>query len=210
MTREFVRRRTESATRSLRSVTAQVSIDVWRGSSAVDLVKALPLRQGDQVRVSASLSTPMYCYLLWIGADGSSAAVYPWTDGRWDVPPELQQTSFVTLPERIDQGWPLRGKSGLETVVVGVTTRALSSDKDILRQFGQFPPIDIKGRILARSENGRVTYDVNDPERGPDTQRASAISDPVLERVRILNERVGESFDGVWTLSYSFLGGDSK
>jgi Domain of unknown function (DUF4384) len=121
---------------------------------------ALPLRPGDQIRVEARLNRPAYAYLVWIDSQGVAWPVYPWTPGDWTSrPPREMPVERLALPEVADDGWPMHGPRGMETLLLLARDKPLPADVrlDVLlaglpKQLCQDP------QALAWFDNGRRPY----------------------------------------------------
>jgi serine/threonine protein kinase len=137
-----------SATDELASaLRGTIDIQIWdpsnpsrRGLSLADPL-ALPLHVGDQIKIEASLNRPAYAYVVWTGPDGVARPVYPWRPGDWNLrPPGEHPVSVLSLPEAIDEGWPLKGGPGMETLVL--VARDLPLDQILpLREFFASLPV---------------------------------------------------------------------
>jgi len=92
---------------------------------------ALPVRNGDAVRIEVSLNRPAYVYLLWIDSAGQLRPVYPWRPGDWDQREAEAPVSELSLPEMANAGWPLEGPPGLETLLVLAAEKRIPHDMDL-------------------------------------------------------------------------------
>lgn len=193
-----------------------VGVRIWnpgdsrrRGLTLTD-PGARPLRGGDQIRVEAELHPPGYAYLVWIGADGKAAPVYPWRPGDWTARPSREQpVGHLALPERLDEGWPVSGPPGMQTLVLLARETPLPSTADLPsllaglpRQPAQSPQAIVwldRGRLLA------------DPTRAPQFFNPGEIDDPVLRAQQLLAERLEEHFPVIRAVSFaSTVGGPAQ
>ena len=86
---------------------------------------ALPLRNGELVRVEATLSRPAYVYLVWIDSNGQTTPLYPWnaetSTAGWDAPLLSGSRRAVTtlqLPRSATRGFEAVGEPGMQHVVL--------------------------------------------------------------------------------------------
>jgi len=68
----------------------------WRGLGDPDIV---PLRAGDQVRLTIRCNPARYAYVVWIDARGTAAPVFPWRNGAWADHHRVAPASTLHLPE---------------------------------------------------------------------------------------------------------------
>ncbi|MBY0230666.1 MAG: DUF4384 domain-containing protein [Gemmataceae bacterium] len=107
---------------------ADLSVKVWsvkdddrRGIDLFDK-RAMPLREDELIQVHVKLNRKAHFYILWIDGQGKVDAFHPW-DREDDqlaakpIPP-TKPTKALSLPPAADQGYPMDGPSGLETILL--------------------------------------------------------------------------------------------
>ncbi len=105
---------------------------------------AVPVRNGDKIRVEAELSRPAYAYLLYHDGSGKTYALYPWNpDGKFRVglaePPPSEEAVREAMSPRPNAGYPVRDASSLDTVIlIANRTPLTQDDRDlIVRQLAR-------------------------------------------------------------------------
>src|SRR5439155_4275988 len=86
----------------------------------VDEPGALPVHNGDFVRLEARLNRDAFVYLLWLDSEGRVQPLYPWNEDeiKFDLtalPPRPPPRATVLSPggTRLKApGWEVEGKSG--------------------------------------------------------------------------------------------------
>jgi hypothetical protein len=195
------------------ALSGTINVRVWdpknanRHGLALSEPGALPLRQGDQIRVEAALNRSAYLYLVWIGTDGAAHPVYPWKPGDWTarISPE-RPTVTLSLPERIDGGWEIEGPAGMETLVLLAREEPLPLGIKIIDLFAGLPFQTLQSdQALVRLDHGEV---VNDREttRSPIFSEVKPLSDPVLRTQRMLTERLTPHFAVIQSVSFANQG----
>jgi len=179
-----------------------IDIRVWNpsdpGRSGLGLGDrgVLPLRPGDQIRVEARLNRPAYAYLVWIDSQGAAWPVYPWTPGDWTARPARETPQErLALPEAADEGWPMQGPRGMETLVLLARDVPLPADlrlETLLAGLPRQPCQDPQGILWF--ENGRPVAAAADPLRGPSFSEPLKIADPVLQTQELLRRRLTPYF----------------
>jgi hypothetical protein len=108
---------------------------------------ALPLRNGELVRVEATLSRPAYVYLVWIDSNGQTTPLYPWnaetSAAGWDAPLLSGSRRAVTtlqLPRSANRGFEAVGAPGMQHVVLLARDAPLAIPATLREQLGQLPP----------------------------------------------------------------------
>jgi hypothetical protein len=102
----------------------------------------LPVRNGEWVHLKAVLNQPAYVYLLWVEPDGKVEMYYPWSRyDTVDTPPPLQTPrQELDSPEERSKGWPMEGKSGLETILLLARREPLGREVKLGQVIGRLPP----------------------------------------------------------------------
>src|SRR5205085_1432464 len=67
-------------------------VDAGRSEVAVPLGHplALPLREGDHVKVVAEVAPAAYLYVFWIDEAGTGYPMYPWVPTQWGTRPAAE------------------------------------------------------------------------------------------------------------------------
>jgi serine/threonine protein kinase len=158
---------------------------------------ALPLRPNDQIRVEARLNRPAYLYLVWIDSEGRAFPVYPWQPGQWSRRlPKQAPASRLSLPETADQGWPMKGPAGMETLMLLARESPLPADVDLAGLLAGLPKVPLQDpRALVCFADGQMVTRLQDADRGPNFFGAQQIDDPVLKTQRELRDRLGSHFE---------------
>ena len=118
----------------------------------------MPLRPQDWIRVKAELNRPAYIYLIWIDSQGRASPVYPWKPGDWaGLPAKQSPTARLSLPEAADEGWPIQGPGGMETLLLLAREEPLPQDVDLAGLLAGLPrqPM-LDENLLAWFDNGSL------------------------------------------------------
>ncbi len=174
---------------------------------------ALPLREGDQIRLEVKLNRPAYAYVVWIDSQGEVSPVYPWKLGNWnDLPESEKPTDHISLPEAKGVGWPMEGKPGMETLVMFVRETPLPRDNDHdlnLALSGlpvQSPEFNPNARLWF--VDGQVLTKEEDLDRAPTFAKTEKINDPLLQTQQIIHEKLSPHFDRIQAVSFANAGQD--
>ena len=172
-----------------RPLAGSINILVWndddpsRRGLLINDPRALPLRRKDAIRVEAQVNQPAYIYLLWIGSDGRASPLYPWKPGEWTARPAKEvPVTRVSLPEKSDNGWPIEGPGGMETLVLLVCPEPMPADLDLATTLAGLPRQPaLDGRSLAWFDNGRLVTRETDRVRGLGVDKEHPIHDTIIE-----------------------------
>jgi hypothetical protein len=185
----FHRRSKEAGTQP--PLTASLDVRVWkRQDRSVGLPlgdpRALPLREGDALRIEAAVSRPAYLYLIQLGTKGEAWPLFPWQKDDWNNRPVEQPRTTLQVPQNLQGIAPLEaGPSGIETLVLLARGEPLTPEENaaLARLFetapkqGRFDPLrgavwlsDVEGdRFDQERDRGRLQVD-----------KAGQAEDPVL------------------------------
>ncbi len=187
----------------------EVTVRVWnrydsqRSGLAIDAPGALPLREGDRIRVEAGLKRAAYLYLVWISTDGTAQPIYPWKPGDWtSFPTGERPVRSIALPASQDEGWPVTGPPGMETIVMLASHKPSPQARrlqDLLRGLSA-QPWDESRPLLIRLVRDRSHVAT---ERGVDFVASRRIDDSLLRTHRFLIERLAEDFELVRIVSFA-------
>jgi hypothetical protein len=120
----------------------------------VDRPGALPVRDGELVRLGVRLNRPAYVYLLWVDSEGVVQPVYPWdiADPKrlgWRAPWVREghtPRAEVHCPADEDEGLRVIGPEGLETAVLLARSTPLPEDVDLQHLVGKLEPSPMQDR----------------------------------------------------------------
>jgi len=166
---------------------------------------ALPLRQGDQIRINIELSAPAYLYLIWLDSEGQAAPVFPWTSGQWNTRAAVEsRLAKLSLPEAADHGWPLTGAAGLETLVVLARSTPLPDHLELRGLFQGLPLQRMPdARTVAWFRDGKLITARQDARRSPNFFHEQQLDDPLLVMQRLLYDRLREHFELIDAVSFA-------
>ncbi len=171
--------------------------------------RIMPLRPLDKIRVEAKLNRPAYVYLIWIDSQGQASPIYPWEPGEWKgLPARQSPTDHLSLPEAADEGWPIQGPGGMETLLLLARNEPLPPDVDLAGLLAGFPrqPM-LDERMLAWFDNGRVVTTEMDHVRGLGLKEQGQIDDAVLKTQQLIKERLTPYFSLIRTVTVASKGG---
>lgn len=209
-----------AAAASAKRIGARLNVRIWndqiprrKGLSIAD-PQALPLQPGDAIRVEAQLDRPAYAYLLWISSTGEVDPVYPWRAGDWSARPLSElPVERVSLPEVVDQAWPLSGPAGMESLVLLVRPSPLPKDVDLPGLLSGLPPQDFQqAQSVVWFQNGKPVLEDAVPQatlatsRRPQFFNAQRVDDPVLNTQAELYRRLSEHFTLIQGASFANAG----
>ena len=169
----------------------------------------MPLRDNDWLRVKVDLNRPAYVYLVWIDSQGKAAPVYPWTPGKWlPLPSRQTREQRVNLPSAIDEGWPIKGPAGMETLLLLARDEPLPSGFDVAKELADLPvqPM-LDERSLVWFDHGTLVTKEQDQLRGVAFDEQARIDNAVLKTQRQIQERLGPTFALIRAVSVASRGG---
>ena len=107
-----------------------IFVSVWRNGDTtrnnIPIEAALPLQEGDAIRIDGRLTQPGYTYIVWISTDGV-LPLYPWEPGEWSLTTTEERIQNVSLPSVASEGWPMETNPHMESIVMFVTDQPLSA-----------------------------------------------------------------------------------
>lgn len=177
-------------------LTGNLNVRIWsadgKAKSGLTITDpgALPVRNGDQVHLEASLNRPAYLYLLWIDSEGKVTRLD-------DVTAGATPRNELHSPAQLGQGWEMIGAPGLETIVLLAAEKPLAANDDLAILIGTLPPtgpsagdgfvaFDIEGQPLA-GLSSCVKVTGGGESRG--LGAIKTINDPVVQSLERLRER---------------------
>jgi hypothetical protein len=155
---------------------------------------ALPIRNQEQLRLDARLNAPALVYVLWLDSDGRVTPLYPWNERKIvirdaAVPPPLRPVlAEVSLPlptpDGMSEGYIMRGKSGLETILLLARREPLPADVNLAQLIGKAPVTPLRDplefAVRGGDEGQPITHVKREAHRGPEME-VEAIDDPLLQ-----------------------------
>jgi serine/threonine-protein kinase len=202
--------------RPAEALAGDLSVQVWSPTEEgpkhglrVDEPGALPVANGERVKLHAGLNQPAYLYLLWITSQGEVKPLYPWDPPKRGFagtlpPPRLE--SEMDSPDKLAQGWRVKGPGGLETALLLARLTPLGAEVNLEKEMGRLPATRLRnhrevvwlelvpGQALAR--RSEVLH------RDLDLDQAEDIDDPVLK----LMERLRAHFDLIKAVRFAHQG----
>jgi hypothetical protein len=196
-------------------LTGEMNVLVWsedkRGLRVQDW-GALPVRNKEQIQVDLRLSRPAYAYLLWLDSEGVVTPLYPWNDGKDIVhkdlsfaPPEKPAVAMFRSPGVLDHGWKVRGKTGLDTILLLARDTPLPVDVALADLVGRLPPTKYHNPHewgLRGFDAGQSVDFLNlGADRAPE-EEAARIDDPLLQ----VMARLGDHFEVIRAVRFAHEG----
>jgi hypothetical protein len=184
-------------------LSGELVLRVWSGREGVkrglrvDEPGALPVVNGEGLRVEVTLDRPAYLYLVWIDASGSVQPIYPWDPVKgegWETPePPQQPRRRLRLPAgAADEGFEAAGRAGLDSVLLLARSEPLPASVHLRDLIGTLPPSPALSRAevawLELTPGARAARHPQPPlNRGVKTGQSVKIDEPLLrlmERLR--------------------------
>ena len=186
---------------------------VWntadRSRRGLSLKDAVPLRPNDWLRIEAQLNRPAYVYLVWIDSQGRPSPVYPWTPGDWTSRRSLESPiDRLSLPPEADEGWPVRGPGGVETLLLLAREEPLPAEFQLGDRLSGLPRQRAEKRLFACFDDGRLVTEAMDRQRGLGLNEQSQIDDEVLKMQRLIHKRLASYFTLIRAVNCASLGSE--
>ena len=165
------------------------------------------MRPNDWLRIEARLNRPAYVYVLWIDSQGGALPVYPWTPGDWAArrSPE-SPIDRLSLPPEADEGWPIRGPGGVETLLLLAREEPLPPGFQLRDYLSSLPRQRAEERLFASFNDGRLVTDATDHQRGLGLSEQGRINDELLKMQSIIHKRLASYFTLIRAVSCTSLG----
>jgi len=185
-----------------------LNVRVWSADAAakrgipIGEAGALPIVNGEQVHIEATLNRPAHLYVLWIDADGKVTRLDDTKLGA------TSPRHAFHSPAALDKGWEIVGNPGLETVVLLAAEHPPTEDPDFVKLIGTLPPTG------PQSGDGYLAFDV-DRRKADDTTSCvritggqtmtrglggvKTINDPVVQTL----EKLRQQFDLVKAVRFA-------
>ncbi len=192
-------------------LSGDIGARVWstsdRSRRGLSLEEAVPLRPNDWLRIEARLNRPAYVYVLWIDSQGRALPVYPWTPGDWAArrSPE-SPIDRLSLPPEADEGWPIRGPGGVETLLLLAREEPLPPGFQLRDYLSSLPRQRAEERLFASFNDGRLVTDATDRQRGLGLSEQGRINDELLKMQSIIHKRLASYFTLIRAVSCTSLG----
>lgn len=183
----------------------------------LDHPEALPIRNGDRVRISVQLNHPVFLYVLWCDAQGVVMPVYPWQHGAWNErPAEDSACSALALPEALDDGWTMCvPQDGVETLLLLARHTPLPRHVDLAKLVAAASrPTLARTATASWFQNGTPLAAKpsapSRPQRPAELQHTQRIPDPVLRMHRELMDVLQPHFEFVRAVSFPVQGCETE
>ena len=165
--------------------------------------RAIPVVDGDGVRVEAKLSQPAYAYLFWVDTEGEAIPLYPWRDFDWANRPSEQPVSEFSWPAETLTFHPLEGSAGTETICLVTRDQPLPKNVDLAKVLGGLPAQSAMSGTLVELINGKLS-DVSGQrqQRGPKVRATDTTPNPVFELQSELQDVLQQHFAYIRMISF--------
>jgi hypothetical protein len=207
--RLFPREPMGTATATESALSGELTLRVWtrdrlgkRGLKIGDDFGALPVRNGELIHLEAHLNQPAHAYLLLLDSQGQVDLLYPWDREKGKLPADLKPETELHSPTRLDQGWPMEGPSGLETVLLLVRREPLPENVDLKEVIGPMKPspFDNPQEVAVRGfDPGQPTTFLNVGEHRGFGKRPEEIDEPLLQMM----ERLRQHFEMIRAVRFA-------
>jgi serine/threonine protein kinase len=186
---------------------------VWNTSDSsrrgLSLKEAVPLRPNDWLRIEAQLNRPAYVYVVWIDSQGRASPVYPWTPGDWASSRSSESPiDRLSLPPEGDEGWPVRGPGGVETLLLLAREEPLPAEFQLCDRLSDLPRQQANKGLFACFDDGRLVTEAIDHQRGLGLSEQGRISDEVLKVQRLIHIRLASYFTLIRAVNCVSLGSE--
>jgi hypothetical protein len=181
--------------------------EVKRGLK-VDEPGAVPLLAGEKVHLEARLNQAAHVYLLWLDSQGKVIQVYPRDDGKFGSrPSDGSARETVHSPEALDEGHPMSGPGGLETVLLLVRRTPLPEGTNLAGLIGTLPPSplrDVREVAMRGFDEGQSTEALRVGLHRGIGDEPDKIDDPLLQLMERL--RTQGPFDVIKAVRFAYRG----
>jgi tRNA A-37 threonylcarbamoyl transferase component Bud32 len=199
------------------ALTGDLVVRVWtpqgdRTKSGLRLTEpgALPVRNGEWLRLETQLNRPGYVYLLWVDSEGKVWPLYPWNTDKIEnsldaPPPEEPRRQALTSPEREKKGWRMEGKSGLETLLLLARETPLPTETDLADLIGKLPAVPLRDPLelaVRGYDAGQPVGTVLEWQNWGPGKLAQEIDDPLLQ----LMDRLRPHFQVIRAVRFAHQG----
>jgi hypothetical protein len=168
----------------------------------------LPLLAGERVHLEARMNQPAYACLLWLDGQGKASLLYPRDDGKFGSrPPGASARETVHSPEALDEWHPMKGPSGLETILLLARRTPLPSGMDLAGLAGQAPRSPYRPHLAFATlglDEGQPLESLRvDSVRGIG-ENADKLDDPLLQLMERI--RTQGHFDVIKAVRFAYRG----
>jgi eukaryotic-like serine/threonine-protein kinase len=196
------------------SLAGELTVRVWSPNEGgkrglkIEEPGALPLLAGEKVRLEAHLNQPAHVYLLWLDGQGKVSQLYPRDDRKYGSQPSGGAArDTVESPAALDEGHPMKGAGGLETVLLLARRTPLAEGTNLAGLIGPLSPSPLRNELEIAKRGGDegqpiVTLNVN-MHRSIDDETAK-IDDPLLQLMERL--RTQYQFDVIKAVRFAYRG----
>ncbi len=124
----------------------RVDVLVNRKSRWVPLIEvdALPVKNGDSIKIQVEVKPAAYLYVFWVDPDGETFPIYPWNGGWGTRPAKETPVSALNIPDTGDYTIdPKKPTVGVTTMVAFASPKRLKqTDADFQAWFHDLPRIE--------------------------------------------------------------------
>ncbi|MCO6454096.1 MAG: protein kinase [Pirellulaceae bacterium] len=181
-------------------LTGEFQLRVWDDLSkqgiAVDQPGALPIHNGDGLRLDVRLSEPAFVYIVWVDASGATTPVYPWNpiEGHtWATPRPVQRpASRLFVPSlELREGFIADGPPGLDTVVMCARRTPLPVSIDLRPLLGNISQAEFHHEsevvwLELRDDQPTAEYFHRPMNRGIQIGESKKLDEPIVDVLRRL------------------------
>jgi hypothetical protein len=178
-------------------LSGELTVRVWakglKNGLPVQQAGALPVHNGEKITLTVRLNEPAHVYLVWLDSEGGATPLHPWNPGG-DIkvenvavpPPVMDACSELSAPLPLDDGrpsgYPMEGKSGLETILLLARRTPLPENVNLTARLGKLTPAPFANdqEVAVRGLDRGVPIQPFDQFRRPGRQRA-AIDDSLMQ-----------------------------
>jgi hypothetical protein len=168
----------------------------------------LPLLAGEHVHLEARLTQPAYVYLLWLDGQGKVSLLYPRDDGKFGSQPSGGSArETVHSPEALNDWLPMKGPSGLETVLLLARRTALPHGTDLAGLVGRLPPSPLRPEPAFATrglDEGQPIESLRVGLLRGIGEEADKLDDPLLQLMERM--RTHGQFDVIKTAQFAYRG----
>jgi serine/threonine protein kinase len=170
---------------AVQRIPLSLSIRVWRKQQHVDLVNAMPLRAGDELRIQAEVPAHWHASLFLFTSEGRLRLL------RAARPTDTARTFYY--PGK-DQAAPLVGPPGTEMLLVCASPSGPIEEDAVRQLWTEGSWSALRPATVLHLDPDKVHFEQKDRDFGPATSRRDAEED-VRSRLEKLRLRLRERFD---------------
>ncbi len=154
------------------------------------------------------MNQPAYVYLLWLDEQGQISLLYPRNDAKFGSrPSKVLARESVHSPEALDEWHPMKGPSGLETVLLLARRTPLASGTNLTGLVGTLPPSPLSAELVFATRGLDGGQPIESLRAGPVRgigEEADKLDDPLLKLMERMRTRGG--FDVIKAARFAYRG----